>query len=72
MEEKTKTKGIVESVRLEPVDNGFILSWEERVKSKNSDSQYACCSYEYNKEVYSQEDVSKAVARMIELAKMMG
>ena len=64
--------GIVESVRLEPVDNGFILSWEERVKSKNSDSSYAMCSYNYNKEVYSADDVTKAVARMMELAKMMG
>jgi hypothetical protein len=50
----------LEDIRLEVAENGFILSYCERIDGKG----LANCSYDYKKEVYTEENIMEAIAKM--------
>ena len=56
----TNTMKHIESVRLEVAENGFILSYTERKPGKGLEN----CSYDYKQEVYTEDNIMEAIAKM--------
>ena len=63
----------IDNIRLEVADNGFILRFEEIHNKEDSGSSCGCFShrdYMYKEEVFTDEEIDKAIARMKELKEM--
>ena len=56
----------IQSVSMSDAENGVIVNWDEKIE-KPGKGMYDNSSYEYKKEVFSDEDLDKAFARFKEL-----
>lgn len=67
-----KKKSTIEYLRMEPADNGVIISWTERTPS-NSKGTFENSMYKDHKEVYDidedneEDDIEKAFSKFKEL-----
>lgn len=60
----------IESLRMEPADNGCIICYEEITETKAPGQEFANRQYKYRKEVYDfddDEDMEEAFKRFKEL-----
>lgn len=58
----------IQYLRLEPADNGFLLSYSER--QNKSGSPYDSCGSVDRKEIFGFQETDKCMARMLELCGM--
>lgn len=59
----------IESLRLEPADNGFVVCWTEVTKSNGG--TFGNCTYNYHEEVFKDDESEKAIGRFKDLRKQM-
>lgn len=60
----------IESLRLEPADNGFVVCWTECTKSSTGGT-YGNTMYNYHEEVFKDDESEKAIGRFKDLRKQM-
>jgi len=60
----------IESLRLEPADNGFTICWTECIRNETSGT-YGNTEYTPHEEVFKDNDAKKAMARFMELRNEM-
>ena len=51
-----KTKSTIDYLRMEPADNGVIISYNIKTQSVNTKNSFDNCSYKEHKEVYDIDD----------------
>lgn len=56
----------IESLRIEPADNGFKVCWTECVKRAGA-GHYDNRSYEYHEEVFKDDEEAQAIGRFKDL-----